>query len=216
MGSTTRVVHSGKLVAEEKIATVVLRLMMAMNDIAIVNDALQEWDKTEDKKRKLRKDGGKLYYGRMQSAHIYEALLTVDEIAKTPSLKAAVFHCGGKTTRSFETIAAVLDTDDYKMLCRIRNNASFHYDGKLAVRTLKQIVGKSPNDVSTCSHGNETLDWYFELGDRVLDYCLLRDIIQVDENADIRSAIDDVHVRLHVIAISFSDFAARFISYHTK
>ena len=70
--------------------------MMAMNDIGIVNDALQQWFNTEDKKKKQRQDGGKLYYGRMQSAHIYEALLIIEEIENTPSLKAAVDRCDSK------------------------------------------------------------------------------------------------------------------------
>ena len=76
-------VRSAKLALDQEIASVVLRLMMAMNDIGIVNDALQQWFNTEDKKKKQRQDGGKLYYGRMQSAHIYEALLIIEEIENT-------------------------------------------------------------------------------------------------------------------------------------
>ncbi len=216
MSSTTRVVHSRKLVVDKKIASVVLRLMMAMNDIGVANDALQEWQKTKDKKKKQRKDGGKLYYGRMQSAHIYEALLIIEEIGKTPSLKAAVGRCDVKTVRSFKTVAAFLVTDDYKVLRRIRNNASFHYDGKLAVRMLNQIVKKYPNDVSTCSLGNETLDWYFELGDKIVDKLLVREIMKVPEEADIRKTVDDQLVRFHAMAKAFSDFAGYFIFSYAK
>jgi hypothetical protein len=205
------VVRSAKLALDQEIASVVLRLMMAMNDIGIVNDALQQWFNTEDKKKKQRQDGGKLYYGRMQSAHIYEALLIIEEIENTPSLKAAVDRCDVKTVKSFETVAAFLGTDDHKVLLRIRNNASFHYDGKLAVRMLNQIVKKYPNDVSTCSLGNETLDWYFELGDKIVDKLLVREIMKVPDEADLRKTVDDQLVRFLAMASAFADFAGYFI-----
>src|SRR5215467_2630343 len=128
MGSTIRVVHSAKLAADPEIASAVLRLMMAMNDIGVANDALQEWDTTENPKRKLRRDGGKLYFGRMQMAHIHEALLIVKEMKQTPSLKRLVERCDAKTRRSFDVVVAFLQSKDFKILGDIRNRASFHYD----------------------------------------------------------------------------------------
>ena len=74
MGSTIRVVHSAKLAADPEIASAVLRLMMAMNDIGVANDALQEWDTTENPKRKLRRDGGKLYFGRIMRVALDDIL----------------------------------------------------------------------------------------------------------------------------------------------
>jgi hypothetical protein len=51
----------------------------------------------------------------------------------------AVQQCDAKTRASFDAIVVFLGTDDHKMLLRIRNNTSFHYDGKLAVKALEQI-----------------------------------------------------------------------------
>ncbi len=216
MASTTRMVHSAKLVADGEIASVVLQLMMAMNDIGIANDALQEWDQTQDPKKKVRQDGGKLYFGRMQMAHIYEALLIIDEITKTKSLMEAVGRCDKRTQVSFNVVAAFLLTDDYKILLRIRNNAAFHYDRKLALRALEQIVDKYPTDISAMSLGDETLDWYFELGDKVVDRLVVREIFKVPEDANMREAINAVLDRLHVMAGAFSGFAGYFIRHYAK
>src|SRR6266481_3264610 len=112
MGSTTRMVRSASLVQDKEIASVVLRLMMAMNDIGVANDALQEWDQTENPKKKVRQNGGRLYFGRMQMAHIYEGLLIVEDISKTSKLKAAVDRCDAKTRRSFDEIAKFLNAPD--------------------------------------------------------------------------------------------------------
>jgi hypothetical protein len=123
MSSRTRIIHSAKLLADPEIASVALRLMMALNDLGLANDALQEWDTTQDPKRKVRQDGGKLYFGRMQMAHIYEALLVIEEMTKSSTLMRAVECCDAKTRESFEQviITAFLSTGDYKILCRIRN-----------------------------------------------------------------------------------------------
>jgi len=216
MGSTIRVVHSAKLAADPEIASAVLRLMMAMNDIGVANDALQEWDTTENPKRKLRRDGGKLYFGRMQMAHIHEALLIVKEMKQTPSLKRLVERCDAKTRRSFDVVVAFLQSKDFKILGDIRNRASFHYDRQLPLRALDQIAKKYPTDISTYSLGHETLDWYFELGDKVADRLVVREIFGVAENADMRVALDEILGRLHAMAMAFLDFAGHFIRHYAK
>ena len=45
------------------------------------------------------------------------------------------------------------------------NNATFHYDAKLALRAAEQISNKLPDHVSMYSLGHDPLDWYFEVGD---------------------------------------------------
>src|SRR5262249_37774491 len=114
-------------------------------------------------------NGGKLYYGRMMMAHVYEALHIIEEIKGSAQLRAAVDRCDSKTGASFNAVAKFLDTDDYKVLCRIRNNSSFHYSPKLTMRGLEKLVEKYPNHISFYSLGQNTLDWYFELGDLIND-----------------------------------------------
>jgi hypothetical protein len=69
----------------------------------------------------------------MLMAHMYEALSIIEDIQQGAKLRDAVQQCEGKTRSSFDAVAAFLRTDDYKMLLRIRNNVSFHYDSRLAV-----------------------------------------------------------------------------------
>jgi hypothetical protein len=103
--------------------------MMALNDIAMANEGPREWSLTEERGKLTRQNGGRLHYGRMIMAHVYEALSIVEDIQKRPKLKALVDACDPATGLSFAVVAAFLKTADYGMLCRIRNNASFHYDG---------------------------------------------------------------------------------------
>ena len=84
MSSRSWMVYSAKLATDPELAAVVTRLMMAMNDISVVNNALYEWDQTVDPKKKSRQNGGKLYFARMQVGHIYQALLTLKKSRKRP------------------------------------------------------------------------------------------------------------------------------------
>jgi hypothetical protein len=68
----------------------VLRLMIAMNDLGITTSSMVEWEKTIDPKKKARWRGGVLYFGRVQSAHLFEALSIINEIKEDMDLKAAV------------------------------------------------------------------------------------------------------------------------------
>jgi len=129
--------------------------MMALNDIAIANEGLADWTFTTERKKLARQNGGRPYYGRMLMAHVYEALSIIQEIEGTPNLRALVQACDRETQSSFDAVADFLKTSDYQRLCRIRNNVSFHYVGKLAVRALDQIDRKFPSHASMYSLGHD-------------------------------------------------------------
>jgi hypothetical protein len=192
--------RTGELIADKEATSVVVRLMMALNDIAMANEGLGEWTFTQERRKLARQNGGRLYYGRMLMAHVFEALSIVEEIRDNPKLKALVETCDPETRSSFDAVAAFLKTDDYAMLARIRNNASFHYDRKLAARAVEQISHKFPAHVSPYSLGHDALDWYFELGDHALDRIVVRDIFKAPEHVDLRAAIDPILLRMHKMA----------------
>jgi hypothetical protein len=144
MSSRTWSVRSARLLENEKLGSVVLRLMMSMNDLGITNSSMAEWEKTDDPKKKARWRGGVLYFGRVQSAHLFEALSIINEIKGDGDLMAAVDKTDRATKVSFDTVAKFLSTDDYKMLAKMRNVVAFHYGPKLAMRRLRKVVESSP------------------------------------------------------------------------
>jgi hypothetical protein len=54
VSSRTWSVRTAKLVADKDAASVVLRLMMALNDIAVANEGLGEWTDTQDSRKLAR------------------------------------------------------------------------------------------------------------------------------------------------------------------
>jgi hypothetical protein len=71
--SQTWTARTSLLVNDKELAQIVLRLMMAHNDVSVANDGLSEWINTTDPKKVARQSGGKLYYGRMLMSHLREA-----------------------------------------------------------------------------------------------------------------------------------------------
>jgi hypothetical protein len=211
MSSRTWSARSARLLQNEKLGSAVLRLMMAMNDIGITNSSMAEWQATDDPKKKARWRGGVLYFGRVQSAHLFEALSIIKEIKEDRDLMASVDSADKATKKSFQVVAKFLDGADYKMMAKMRNVVAFHYEPKLTFRRLQKLVDRWPDHSMMYSLGSETLDWYFELGDLVADEVVIHEVFGISESADIKEATLEILDRLHVIGTAFTDFAGYFI-----
>jgi hypothetical protein len=54
-------------------------------------------------------------------------------------LKAEVDKCDDKVKAAFAAVAAFIDSDDYKMMLRVRNDTAFHY-GDMSSSAIAPIV----------------------------------------------------------------------------
>lgn len=60
----------------------VVKLMMACNDMQLANEALSSWKENQPRNRQCRQAGAKMYFARLQMAHLHEALKIIEEIRK--------------------------------------------------------------------------------------------------------------------------------------
>ncbi|TFV48278.1 hypothetical protein [Bradyrhizobium niftali] len=210
MSSRTRIIKNTRIERQHR-GDVFVVLMMIVNDMSIVNESLREWSETTEKRRVGRKHGARAFFVRVQMADVYEALLLIEIIRKDEALKAEIAKCEDKTRACFDEVCKFFDTDDYKKLIRIRNNVGFHYDVKLAGRGLKEIADKIPDDSSKMSLGSDTLDWYFQLGDKVTDRIVVRHIFEVPEGADASEESDKIAHRIFDVAEKLAEFAGYFV-----
>jgi hypothetical protein len=210
--STTWLIRTARLAdGDGEILSVLLRLMMVVNDVGLANNAVYEWDQGQERRKQPRAAGAKLYFVRMQMAHICEALEIVDEIRKTPALKEAVEDCDYRTVRAFEKICAFIDSDDFKKIAKLRNMAAFHYDKKMPQRMLKSLSEEFPGDLSEFSMGEDTLSWYCQVADKVLDRLLMREIFEIPKGPKQVAKTSAMHARMFEMANALGDFAAHFV-----
>lgn len=212
--STTRLVSHARLSAKREIASVVIRMMMAVNDAALANTALVEWRSVIDRRKAWRAQGTRMYFSRMQLGHALEAIDIIQEIQRSATLRQAVEECDHRTRRSFATLVQFIDSDDHKLLTRIRNNLSFHYSKPLTRRALDRALAREPFGHSAFSLGTEPFLWHFELADKIIDSIMVRDVIRVPSDQPAQPSTDEVLARLWDVQVAFADFAGCFARHH--
>jgi hypothetical protein len=186
--------------------------MMVINDMGLAMDAQRRWTEDAKEQRHHRERGAKIYFVRLQISHIYEAMKIVEEIRDNPALMKAVDRSDRFTKKGFAALLAFAGSPEFeKVMGRIRNNLTFHYDPKTIERALASLVVKHPDAGGSMSLGDEPHNWFFEPGDMVGDRAAVREIFKVPEGADVVAETDKIVMRLHGIIEMFGGFAGSLI-----
>jgi hypothetical protein len=227
--STTWMVSMEKLADQGTLGSVMIRLMMMIQDFALANHAMEAWKNEPNRTLASRKVSAARYFLRMQMSHLLEACQMIqDEFEKNADLKAAVEACDAQTKSSYAKLLEFLKGADYTLLLRVRNNIGFHYGDKVVQQSLARLgrkrekrkkEGKYTNDNAGLTLGNEALDWYFQATEHVENDVIIHGIFALpedDEPGDVQKTTDDIVMRLHGMAYTFADFAGHFVRHHTK
>jgi hypothetical protein len=215
MASTTRIVRNTK-VAWSGMSSVMVRLMMVVNDLGIINESLRHWNTSTDEERRGRKGGGRAFFVRVQMAYVFEGLGVIKDIRADKGLMEKVGKCDRKTQDCFNKVCAFIDSVDYPLLAEFRNSAGFHYDAKRAVRGVEEIATEFPEDTSSMTLGTESLDWYFQLGDKVHEKIVVRYIFEVPKDRNVVKESDAIAGRVFDVAEALAEFAGYFVWEYTN
>jgi hypothetical protein len=208
--------RSSDLALPGDLSSVLIRLMLAVNDISLAADANDSWAETSERRRVHRKGRARMYFIRLIMSHVYEAMKIIDEIKENPALRAAVDQCDARTRENFNKLVAMLISPERDQLNRFRNKATFHYDKKASAEHLQAVIAADPTAPWSYSVGSTPLDWSFELGDAVMDRMVVRFVLGADEaRSPARSQkVGEIAARLDEVATMFTDFAKSFIERH--
>jgi len=83
--STHKFARLDAFTSKGALGSVLIRLMMVINDMSLAMDAQRRWTEEARSERKHRERGAKIYFIRLQISHIYEAMQIVEEIRDSPS-----------------------------------------------------------------------------------------------------------------------------------
>ena len=184
--------------------------------MSLAADAQRRWTEDPKREREHRQRGAKIYFMRLQISHIFEALTIIEEIRDNPDLMKAVDRSDKFTKKGFASLLAFIGSPEYRMMARIRNNLTFHYDPKTMERAIASLVARHPDATGSISLGDEPHNWYFEPGDMVGDRAAVREIFKVPETADVAAETDKIVLRIHEIVQLFGGFAGSLIWQNTK
>ena len=207
---------SSDLALPRDLLSVLIRLMLAENDISLAADANDFWAETSEQRRVHLKERARRYFIRLIMSHVHEALKIIEEINKNPNLKAAVDQCDARTGENFRKLVAILNSRERGQLNRFRNNATFHYDKETSADHLQAVIAADPTATWSYSVGSTPLDWSFELGDAVMDRMVVRFVLGADEprSAARTQKVDEIAMRVYETSTTFTNFAQSFIERH--
>jgi hypothetical protein len=212
MSSRTKYTTFKRLSDKDELGVALGRLMMAVNDIGVCNDGLGAWmGEQEGLIRKERQQGARMYFVRMLISHTYEALTILNKINGTPELLKVVQNSSKPTQEAFNKAIAVVGTNQYKFFKDVRNSLGFHYLPGTVRYTIGRQADRVPDVRLSLSVGSDTLQWYYEPGDRIIDSFLIRDVFGIPEDQSAVKEVDRLIHEMQVVAEHIASFAGYFI-----
>lgn len=174
-------------------AVMIVRLMMACNDIFIANDCLSQFMAEQAPIRKHVQKGALMYFVRLQCGHLNEAMKIIQEIKGDVKLYDRVKHCSPLAQDSFgELVNCLKGGSQYDNFCKyiglIRHNIIFHYDeggGKLIGRALADRSNRPETNRSKLTKGDHISLHRFELADDILDSIICRQFWKIPKDVDL-------------------------------
>ena len=199
-------------------AAIVLKLMMACNDLTYANQALADWKQDQQPHRRYRQRGTCMYFIRTEMSHLHEALKVVAEIRDNQELKQVVDQCDEETQRSFRRLELILPggierLEFERFVGRIRHNITFHYaqSQQLVMRAMQDRAGRAESRGTSITRGSEAHLWHFQAADEIVDSIVVRQLWQIPQNADLATEANRIADRMQEYVLAFLDFSGEFI-----
>jgi hypothetical protein len=205
--SRTRLTTFRRIAATGLLAPLLVKLMMAVNDLGIADNGMRQWIESPPSEHQDRVQGAKSYYLRLMVAHTFEALKVIYQI----NVKKLVDQCDRPTRESFGHLVAFIGTKNYKTMKRLRNAITFHYEIDAIANAIERQNSKFPDRPLSISIGNKTLYWYFEPADQVADSIIVRDAIGLIAYPVVSTEVDAVATELQKIGEDLSNFSGYFV-----
>lgn len=218
MTTSIRYTTFQKLATRGGEAVIIVKLMMAFNDLALANEclALSRSQYTTRHRDKCR--GAAMYFVRLQASHLYEAMKIVDAIAADQGLIKVVDSCSQKAKAAFQELLKLRQEENQRTkferwVGQLRHNITFHYDesGRLIKKAIAKRAKNPLGNPTSITLSTDTYSWRFTVADDVLDTIVCREIWRISDTADLRAEADAAADYGHQIFVHFADFASGLI-----
>jgi len=214
--TSTTYVDLERLQALGERASVIIRLMIAGNDIALANQCFGYYKNEESSINNDIRRGAGLYFIKMQCGHLNEAIKLIEEINEDEYLLKRVKRCSSAAKDAFAKLRKCLigESDEKKFvqyIGRIRHNTAFHYDKKVVDKALADRAGRAESRRSKITCGDNINLWRFHLADDILDSIVCRHIWKIPRTADLRQEADNIADFGGDLCVAFLNFSGEYI-----
>lgn len=220
----TTIVNLKKLNASGEHGILIIRLMMACNDIALANQCLEVFKEEKAGIRKHISRGACMYFIRTQASHFKEGVKIIQEIQNNEHLSRRINFCSETAKDSLAHLNEYLEKESKyveinRYIEQIRSQITFHYnedESKLIKRALANRAKGVGAQTSTITYGNDISLFRFEVADDIIDSIVCRQILNVPEKEDSsgdvdKKEVDKIMVTISDLGKSFIEFSADYI-----
>jgi hypothetical protein len=207
-----------KLVGSRPDASIVVRLMMACNDLILANQCQGRYKGELRPTEKHLAQGAGMYFVRLQMAHLTEAMKILEQLKSASSFKTTISSCHSTARDAYKRLQAFLKPGPEKTwfnenIAVARNNLAFHYheSGKWIDWALTDRASRPDGDRSSITRADAGHLWRFHIADDILDSIMCRKIWKIARSADVRQEADLIADKAYSIFCDYIDFSAEYI-----
>lgn len=217
----TTFVDLSRLISQKKEASLIIRLMMACNDISLANQCLAQYKETQPSIRKHVQKGALMYFVRLQCGHLKKAIDLVQKLCADEYLLKRVDSCSQEAQASFERLIDCFKSrpnyNKYRdYILKVRNKTIFHYDGKLVEKALADRANRAEAKISKITKGDHISLWRFDLSDDIVDSLICRQLWKIPREENLREKADEISDFGSNLCVSFLDFCGEYIFSYIK
>jgi hypothetical protein len=217
----TLLVSIQKLDRQGDEGVIVLRLMMACNDLTTANQALGACREDKDGKTDYIRRGAAMYFVRLQMAHLHEALKIVNEIRGYPSLLSMIDDCPGQTSDHFAQLLCFVDGgtqrgDFLKYVELVRHRVTFHYDKRTIKRALSDRARRKGDAAHLMTVADDIRRVRFQIADDLVNTLVCHHVWGIPSGTDTQIEADRIADFGFRIYKAFLEFARTFIERYVE
>jgi len=200
-------------------SNVVVRLMMACNDLTLSNQAFKTTrlvDHPYPDDQTARAAG--MYFLRVELGHLHEALKIIKSVKNSPPLLKRIGRLDNRSQASYAVLEKYVsggkEQERLKNLIGVlRNNVGFHYNesGKLIEWAIKDRSSRKTGRNSSIVRSDEGHGWRFRVADDVVDSIVVRKIWKIPREKNMDEEIGKIGQEVNQVLAAFLDFCGEFI-----
>ncbi len=191
-------------------------LAMVCNDIASANSAVNRLAFQQPPGLTYMERGIRVYFHRMQCAHLLEGLAAIKEVKQSQSLMSTVAQCSQRSRSAFTSLCNCLQGgSEHKMFKEsvgwIRNRIAFHYSAGDIDWAIKDRAQRTNAQKSSMTAGQDIHSTRFEFGDDLIDSIVCRRLWGIPRQANARQEANRIALWCDQKARDFIAFCGGFV-----
>jgi len=188
--------------------SLIVRLMMACNDIRLANQCMQNYRRKDTPTERHLRRGALMYFVRLQIGHLLEGLKVLEDIDSNRDLFKSDLRDDLET--QFDQLLASFRGQPFRRYTEGARDKTFHYSDSEVNKAITARIEKGSN-LSGFTLSPEPELYRFDIADDIYDSMLCRIVWNLPPDQDLGPNADKVLDEVWNIGAQFLEFCERLV-----